>query len=168
MSTTKLQTEDIELLKQLIATPSFSKEEDKTAAIIESFLKNHGVKVNRHLNNIWASNQFYDEKKPSILLNSHHDTVRPNKAYTLDPFLPIEKDGKLYGLGSNDAGGCLVSLIATFSHFYNRENLQYNLILAVTAEEEVSGSNGIEGNGGRGERDAALQRNRQREVAGAR
>jgi acetylornithine deacetylase len=78
------------------------------------------------------------------LLNSHHDTVKPNKGYTLDPFSPIEQDGKLFGLGSNDAGGCLVSLIATFLHYYNEENLKYNFILAATAEEEISGHNGIE------------------------
>jgi len=144
MSNTKLHTEAIELLKQLIATPSFSKEEDKTAEIIESFLKSHGVKVNRHLNNIWASNQFYDEKKPSILLNSHHDTVKPNKGYTLDPFTPIEKDGKLYGLGSNDAGGSLVSIISVFVHYYAQKDLEYNLILGISAEEEISGKNGVE------------------------
>lgn len=134
----------IDLLKRLIATPSFSKEEDKTADIIQEFLEGKGVKTNRYLNNIWAINFHYDENKPTILLNSHHDTVKPNKGYTLDPFSPIEKDGKLYGLGSNDAGGCLVSLIATFLHFYDKQNLKYNLIIAATAEEEISGSNGVE------------------------
>src|SRR5213080_4247719 len=101
----QLQQEAIELLKQLIATPSFSKEEENTAAIIEEFLKEKGVKTGRYLNNIWAVNKSFDAHKPIILLNSHNDTVKPNKAYTLDPFTPIEKDGKLYGLGSNDAGG---------------------------------------------------------------
>ena len=134
----------IELLKRLIATPSFSKEEDKTANIIENFLKEKGVLVQRYLNNVWAANQYFDESKPTILLNSHHDTVKPNKGYTLDPFLPIEKEGKLYGLGSNDAGGCLVSLITTFLHFYDKQPLKYNLIIAATAEEEISGSNGVE------------------------
>jgi acetylornithine deacetylase len=136
--------EAIDLLKKLIATPSFSKEEKDTAEIIESFLKSKGVVAYRHINNIWAKNKYFDKSKPTILLNSHHDTVRPNKAYKLDPFTPIEKDGKLYGLGSNDAGGCLVSLIASFLHFYNQKNLEYNLVLAATAEEEISGSNGIE------------------------
>src|SRR5438132_370755 len=98
----------IDLLKKLIATPSFSKEEKDTAEIIESFLKSKGVDAHSYLNNIWAKNKYFDETKPTILLNSHHDTVRPNKAYTRDPFTPIEKDSKLYGLGSNDAGGCLV------------------------------------------------------------
>src|SRR5215469_4039579 len=139
-----LQTEAIALLKQLIATPSFSKEEDNTADLIEEFLEKKGVKTRVHLNNIWATNKFYDANKPTILLNSHHDTVKPNKGYTLDPFSPIEKDGKLFGLGSNDAGGALVSLIATFLYYHNKSDLKYNLILATTAEEEISGSNGVE------------------------
>src|SRR6478752_799217 len=114
MQTERLYIDSLSLLKQLISTQSFSKEEDKTAAIIESFLQSAGVTANRFLNNVWAVNKYFDKSKPTILLNSHHDTVRPNKAYTLDPFSPIEKDGKLFGLGSNDAGGCLVSLTATF------------------------------------------------------
>ncbi len=104
----------VDLLKKLIATPSFSKEEDKTAAVINEFLLSKAVKTNLHLNNIWAGNKYFDTSKPTILLNSHHDTVKPNKGYTLDPFSPLEKDGKLFGLGSNDAGGSLVSLIAVF------------------------------------------------------
>lgn len=139
-----IQAKAIFLLKELIAIPSFSKEEDKTASIIEIFLQSCGIKTERHLNNVWAKSKFFDASKPTILLNSHHDTVKPNKGYTLDPFSPIEKDGKLYGLGSNDAGGCLVSLIAAFIHFYEKENLKYNLILAATAEEEISGTNGVE------------------------
>ncbi|HMG67881.1 MAG TPA: M20 family metallo-hydrolase [Chitinophagaceae bacterium] len=139
-----LQTEAIALLKQLIATPSFSKEEDNTADILEQFLEKRGIKTRIHLNNIWATNKYYNESKPTILLNSHHDTVKPNKGYTIDPYAPIEKEGKLFGLGSNDAGGCLVSLIATFLYFYSKEDLKYNLVLAASAEEEISGSNGIE------------------------
>jgi acetylornithine deacetylase len=139
-----LQNEAIALLKQLIATPSFSKEEDNTADIIEEFLERKGVKTRVHLNNIWATNKFFDETKPTILLNSHHDTVKPNKGYTIDPFIPIEKDGKLFGLGSNDAGGPLVSLIVTFLYYYFKTDLKYNLIIAATAEEEISGSNGVE------------------------
>lgn len=134
----------IGLLKKLIATPSFSKEEDKTAAAIEAFLQSKGVETKRELNNVWAMNKYFDNVKPTILLNSHHDTVNPNKNYTLDPFTPVEKDGKLFGLGSNDAGGALVSLIATFLNFHDKENLKYNLILAASAEEEISGKNGIE------------------------
>jgi len=91
---------------------------------VHSFTK-HNVPFERVGNNIYATNKYYDAAKPSLLLNSHHDTVKPNKGYTLDPFAPIEKDGKLFGLGSNDAGGCLVSLIATFLHFYNES--QYKI-----------------------------------------
>jgi len=139
-----LQEDAITLLKQLIAIPSFSKDENITADIIEKFLQSKNIETKRHLNNIWAVNKYSDPGKPTLLLNSHHDTVKPNSGYTLDPFLPVEKDGKLYGLGSNDAGGSLVSLIATFIHFHEQEDLSYNLILAATAEEEISGSNGIE------------------------
>ncbi len=134
----------LELLKKLVAIPSFSKEEDKTADTIAQFLQSKGVSVNRYLNNIWAVNWHFDESKPCLLLNSHHDTVKPNKAYTLDPFLPLEQEGKLFGLGSNDAGGSLVSLMAVFLYFYEQENLAYNLVFAATAEEEISGKNGIE------------------------
>ena len=139
-----LKADAIALLKQLISIPSFSKEEDNTADLIEQFLEKKGVKTRVHLNNIWASNKFFDDNKPTILLNSHHDTVKPNKGYTLDPFTPIEKDGKLFGLGSNNAGGALVSLIATFLFYYSKSDLRYNLILAATAEEEISGNDGVE------------------------
>ena len=139
-----LQQEAKQLLKNLIATSSFSKEEESTATIIETFLQTHSVKTNRVQNNIWATNLHYDQSKPTILLNSHHDTVKPNKGYTLDPFSPIEQDGKLFGLGSNDAGGCLVSLIACFLYFYDRTDLPYNIILIASAEEEISGINGVE------------------------
>lgn len=139
-----LQDDAIELLKKLIATPSFSREEEHTATLLEVFLQAKGIEVHRHINNIIARNRHFDAAKPTILLNSHHDTVKPNKAYTLDPFTPIEKDGKLYGLGSNDAGGSLVSIIATFVHFYEKQNLPFNLVLAATAEEEISGVNGVE------------------------
>ena len=132
------------LLKQLIATPSFSKEEQDTANIISSFFEQQGVQYQRVGNNIYAKNKHYNISKPTILLNSHHDTVLPNKGYTLNPFTPSEKEGKLFGLGSNDAGGCLVSLIATFLHFYHQENTAYNIIFVASAEEEISGVNGIE------------------------
>ena len=139
-----LYNEAVELLKQLISTPSFSKEESETAAIIGKFFALKGIAAGRAGNNIFALNQHFDESKPTILLNSHHDTVKPNKGYTLNPFQPIEQDGKLFGLGSNDAGGCLVSLIATFLHFYPQKNLKYNIAIAATAEEEISGTGGIE------------------------
>ena len=144
MTKEQLQENAIGLLKQLIATPSFSKDEAQTAAIIESFLKRHGCQTNRHLNNIWARTKYFDHNKPTILLNSHHDTVKPNKGYTLDPFTPIEKDGKLFGLGSNDAGGSLVSIISVFIYFHEQKNLKYNFILGISAEEEISGKNGVE------------------------
>lgn len=140
----KLFSDALELLRRLITTPSFSKEEDKTADVINKFLEEKNIESNRFLNNIWAVNKYFDENKTTILLNSHHDTVKPNAGYTNDPFDALEKDGKLFGLGSNDAGGPLVSLIAAFVHFYHNENLPFNLILAVTAEEEISGHEGIE------------------------
>jgi acetylornithine deacetylase len=133
----------ITLLKDLIATPSFSGEESFTATLIQCFLQNRWVETHRKLHNVWAFNRFYDPAKPTILLNSHHDTVKPNLQYTHDPFNPLMVGSKLYGLGSNDAGGCLVSLLATFLHFYNRRDLAYNLVFAATAEEETSGENGL-------------------------
>jgi acetylornithine deacetylase len=135
--------EAIELLKSLIAIPSFSKEESGTADRIQQWLQQQGIEPKRHLNNIWAINKHFNPSLPTILLNSHHDTVRPNKAYTKDPFEAILIDDKLYGLGSNDAGGSLVSLLTTFCYFYNKEDLPFNLIVAATAEEEISGKNGI-------------------------
>jgi acetylornithine deacetylase len=141
---TLLQSEAKQLLEKLIATPSFSKEEDKTADLIQDFLHQKKVKTERKKNNIWAFNLHYDASKPTLLLNSHHDTVKPNKGFALDPFTPIEKEGKLYGLGSNDAGGCLVSLIATFLYYYEHTNLPFNIILVASAEEEISGFDGIE------------------------
>lgn len=140
----KLVQDSTELLKAMIAIPSFSREEDKTAELLARFLAERGVHFHRKLNNVWAFNRHFDPQKPTLLLNSHHDTVKPNPAYTRDPFCPTVEDGKLYGLGSNDAGGCLVSLIAAFLYFYEKPNLQYNLCLAATAEEEISGKNGIE------------------------
>ena len=140
----KLHSEAVELLKQLIAIASFSKEEGLTADCIQDFLEKNNILANRIHNNVWATNLHFDTQKPTILLNSHHDTVRPNKAYTLDPFEPIVKDGKLFGLGSNDAGGCLVSLIACFLYFYDRKDMPYNLVFVASAEEEISGPNGIE------------------------
>lgn len=134
----------VELLKKLIETPSFSKDEFNTSVEIEKFFTKYQIPTKRYKNNIWAVSKNFDPLKPSILLNTHHDTVKPNKAYTLDPFTPIEKDGKLFGLGSNDAGASLVSLAQIFLYFYAEENLKYNLVIALTAEEEISGFDGIE------------------------
>lgn len=132
------------LLQKMIKTPSFSRDEEGTADIIEAFFSENNVKTERENNNIWAYNEFFDENKPTILLNSHHDTVKPNKDYTRDPFGAEIENGTLYGLGSNDAGASGVSLIATFLHFYDKKDLKYNLCIAITAEEEVSGKNGVE------------------------
>ena len=140
----KLQNDAVALLKELITISSFSREEDRTADVIERFLRERNVKTQRKGNNVWAYNAQFDANKPTLLLNSHHDTVKPNSGYTRDPFSPDVEAGKLYGLGSNDAGGCLVSLIATFLYYYNTEDLTYNLCLAATAEEEISGLNGLE------------------------
>ena len=139
-----LQSEAISLLKELISTPSFSKEENDTADMISAFFEKHGVPFSRVGNNIYARNKNYQTSRQSILLNSHHDTVKPNKHYSMDPFTPTVKDGKLFGLGSNDAGGCLVSLIAVFLHYYHSEDLKHNVVFAASAEEEISGVNGIE------------------------
>jgi acetylornithine deacetylase/succinyl-diaminopimelate desuccinylase-like protein len=142
----KLQAEEtaINLLEQLIAIPSFSKEEDKTAMVLQGFFKQQEIPSERKGNNVWARNRYFNSEAPTILLNSHHDTVRPNTSYTRDPFEPEIIDGKLFGLGSNDAGGALVCLLAAFLHFYEQKNLKCNLVVAATAEEEISGSEGIE------------------------
>src|SRR5690606_40011428 len=133
----------IELLHQLIGIQSFSSEEDRTADAIEQWFIDFDIPFKRVKNNGYAFNKHYDTKKPNLLLNSHHDTVKPNSAYTRDPYLPHVEDGKLFGMGSNDAGGCLVSLMATFSHFYAQENLSHNIIIVASAEEESSGPNGL-------------------------
>lgn len=141
---TILQQAAVELLKELISTPSFSKEEDQTASFIGKFFADKDIAAIRVGNNVFALNKHFDENKPTILLNSHHDTVKPNPQYTKDPFSPLIEDEKLYGLGSNDAGGCLVSLIAAFLYYYNNAELKYNVVFAATAEEEISGTGGIE------------------------
>ena len=139
----KLTNNAIKLLKNLISTQSFSKEEEGTASLIEAWFHSENIPFERFGNNIIAYNKHFDKSKPTLLLNSHHDTVKPNLAYTKDPFDAHEEDGKLYGLGSNDAGGCLVSLIATFTYFYQQENLKYNIVIVASAEEENSGPNGL-------------------------
>ncbi|MCK0147398.1 M20 family metallo-hydrolase [Arenibacter sp. F26102] len=143
MDQQKLTEKAIALLQELISIQSFSSEEDKTADAIEAWFKSFDIPFKREKNNVYAFNKHYDESKPLLLLNSHHDTVKPNSAYTKDPFYPHIEDGKLFGLGSNDAGGCLVSLIATFTHFYDQENLSHNIVIVASAEEESSGPNGL-------------------------
>ena len=139
-----LTKDAIELLKDLIQTESFSKQEDETAGLIEEFFRERNIPYRRKKNNIWVKNKYFDASKPTVLLNSHHDTVKPNPSWTLNPLNPLIEDGKLFGLGSNDAGGCLVSLIATFCYFYYRNDLKYNIVMAATAEEEISGREGLE------------------------
>jgi acetylornithine deacetylase len=134
----------VELLKQLIATPSFSKEEENAAEVIRGFLTSEKITFQTLENNTWAFNKYYSAEKPTVLLNSHIDTVRPAKGYTRDPFSPDEEGDKLYGLGSNDAGGPLVALLATFIHFYHRTDLPFNLVFVASAEEEISGRRGLE------------------------
>ena len=142
-TTQALTQEAITLLKKLIGTSSFSSEEENTALLIEEWFTSNNIPYKRENNNIWAFNKNFDADKPLLLLNSHHDTVKPNQGYTLNPFEAIEKDGKLFGLGSNDAGGCLVSLLAAFNYFYGTENIPYNIVMVASAEEESSGPNGL-------------------------
>lgn len=136
--------EYIELLKELINTPSVSGNEENAAAVMRRFLIGKGIQFSIKKHNTWAVNKFFTEGKPIILLNSHIDTVKPAKGWTVDPYQAMEEDGKLTGLGSCDAGGPLVSLLATFIHFYHRIDLPFNLIYAASAEEEISGPNGVE------------------------
>lgn len=138
-----VNSEFVELLSSLVATPSVSGSESGTADILCTFLTNHGVDVNRLYNNVWAKSEGFDNSKKTLLLNSHHDTVRPAGGYTFDPYCGTVDNGKLLGLGSNDAGGSLVSLIALFLRFYNTSELPFNLILALTAEEETMGEKGM-------------------------
>ncbi|MCC6458833.1 MAG: M20 family metallo-hydrolase [Saprospiraceae bacterium] len=144
LSPAALSEAAILLLQQLIATPSFSGEEAGTAQVLEAFLAQFQIPARRLLHNVWATNRHFSAAKPSLLLCSHHDTVRPNPGYTRDPFVPEIIDGKLYGLGSNDAGGCLISLAAAFVALYERSDLPFNLVFAGVAEEETSGKNGLE------------------------
>ena len=133
----------IELLQTLISTPSLSRQEAATAEVIESFLRERGLQPERYLNNVFVKARNWQPGRPVVLLNSHHDTVKAAAGYTRDPHSPDIEDGRLYGLGSNDAGGALVSLISAFVALENDQRLGCNLILAATAEEEISGPNGI-------------------------
>lgn len=132
----------IELLRQLISVPSHSRKEEGTAGLLYDYLNSHGASPLRYRNNIYATAPGLDRSKPTLLLNSHHDTVKPAVSYTIDPYTPIEHDGRLYGLGSNDAGASVVSLISTFLDL-RCSDFPFNLILALTAEEEVGGEYGM-------------------------
>lgn len=133
----------IDLLKGMIAIPSISREEDKVADHIADYLEKMGYAPNRTGNNLWIQSKHFDASKPIILLNSHIDTVKPVSGWTKDPFTPIEEDGVLYGLGSNDAGASLVSLIHAFFILDSKEQ-DYNLIFLASCQEEVSGNGGAE------------------------
>ncbi|NLO71861.1 MAG: M20 family metallo-hydrolase [Porphyromonadaceae bacterium] len=133
----------IELLKKMISIPSFSREEERCADLIEQYIAENGYSVSRLKNNVWTIAGGFDGSKPTLLLNSHIDTVKPVAGWTLDPFQPTEKEGKVYGLGSNDAGASVVALLHTF-FLLSKENQPYNLIFAATADEEISGKNGVE------------------------
>jgi len=134
----------ISLLKSLISVSSLSRNEEEAAQIIRGFFNDSKVKYDSKINNTWVKNQFWKEGLPVVLLNSHIDTVKPASGYTRNPFSPDVEDGVLYGLGSNDAGGPLVTLLAVFMHFYVLNDLPFNLIYAASAEEEISGINGLE------------------------
>jgi acetylornithine deacetylase len=138
----QLSDDAVDLLIRLIKTPSFSREETGTATLIQAFLEAHGVAAQRQQNNVWAVSAHFDAGKPTILLNSHHDTVKPGAGWQDDPFGAVLEGDKLTGLGSNDAGASAVSLLAAFLYFQDKPNT-FNLICAITAEEEISGANGI-------------------------
>lgn len=134
--------EAVALLRRLIATPSVSREEAGAAGIVEDALRGYGFDAVREGNNVWAVAPGYDAGRPTLLLNAHVDTVKPVSSWTRDPFSPDIEDGRLYGLGSNDCGGGLVSLLQAFRHLSSRPQ-PYNLIYLASAEEEVSGRDGI-------------------------
>ena len=133
----------IELLKQIISIPSFSKEEDKVADLIADVLKRYRFDVHRKGNNVWSRSKNFDDAKLTLLLDAHLDTVRPNGIWDSDPFTPVVKEGKLFGLGSNDTGGSLVSMLAVFVELASG-SLPCNLIFLASAEEENTGSGGIQ------------------------
>ena len=132
----------VELLKKLIATPSVSRNEKDAADIMEQTIRSYGFEPQREANNIWILDPHYDESRPTLLLNAHIDTVKPVASWTRDPFSPDVEDGVLYGLGSNDCGGGLCSLLQIFRMLIQKPQ-HYNLIYLASAEEEVSGKDGI-------------------------
>ena len=132
----------VELLKKLIATPSVSRNEKDAADIMEQTIRSYGFEPQREANNIWIIDPHYDESRPTLLLNAHIDTVKPVASWTRDPFSPDVEDGVLYGLGSNDCGGGLCSLLQIFRMLIQKPQ-HYNLIYLASAEEEVSGKDGI-------------------------
>lgn len=138
----RLSEQAIELLKNLISIPSYSSEEDKTADLLSGVLEEFGSTVHRKGNNVWAWVGEIESSKPTLMLNSHHDTVKASSKWTMDPFTPTLENDKLFGLGSNDAGGPLVSLLSAFVYLSEKEQ-PYNLVFLASAEEETSGKNGV-------------------------
>ena len=134
--------EAVELLKQLIATPSVSREEKEAADVMEARMAAWGLQPRREGNNLWCVCPDYDDARPTLLLNAHVDTVKPVSTWTRDPFTPVVEEDKLYGLGANDCGGGLVSLLQVFRLLCQRART-YNIIYLASAEEEVSGKDGI-------------------------
>ena len=132
----------VSLLEKLIATPSVSRNEENAADVMEQAMKSYGFTPKREANNLWIIDPRYDEEKPTLLLNAHIDTVKPVSSWQRDPFSPLQEDGKLYGLGSNDCGGGLCTLLQIF-RMLSEKPQSYNLIYLASAEEEVSGKDGI-------------------------
>jgi len=133
----------VELLKALIAIPRISRNETIASNLIEEWMTNWGLNPRREANNLWAVADNYNEAKPTLLLNAHIDTVKPVQTWTRNPHQPSIEDDRLYGLGSNDCGGGLVTLMQVFRILKDSDR-QYNLVFVASAEEEVSGKNGIE------------------------
>jgi len=133
-----------QLLKDLIKTPSLSGKEGRTAELLQNFMINEGYNPVRVNNNVMIRSKSFDNDFPSLLLNSHHDTVKPSAEWDIDPFCAEEIDGKLYGLGSNDAGGSLIALLSTFLHLDKLSGFNKNIVFIASAEEEVSGERNIE------------------------
>jgi len=133
----------VDLLKKMISIPSYSKDENNLADMLQSYISGMGFETNRKGNNIWCYSPDFDNSKPTILLNSHIDTVKPVSGWNKDPFVPEEEEGRLYGLGSNDAGASVVSLLHSF-FLLTQKPQDYNLIFLASCEEEISGKNGIE------------------------
>jgi acetylornithine deacetylase len=140
---TEETNDTIALLQQLIAIPSYSKEENTAADFLERYIEIKGYVVSRKGNNVWIVGPGFDSSQPTLLLNSHIDTVRPVTGWTHEPFSPVIEGGKLFGLGSNDAGASVVSLLQAFFYLTQKQQ-HFNLIFAASAEEEISGKNGIE------------------------
>jgi acetylornithine deacetylase len=143
MSLEELSSGSIDLLKELIKTPSLSGEEKGAAKIIRDYLFSFHIPFHSFKNNTWCYNKHFDESKPVILLNSHIDTVKAVDGWTYDPFGACLEGEQLIGLGSNDAGAPLVSLLAVFLYYFEKDDLPFNLIFSATAEEESSGKNGM-------------------------